>query len=66
MKFTPAVFNSIRPIANVYDATTNPIRTSSRRMMARLSCITVTYPSIVPTGTLAYYSAVVKQIGRLN
>jgi hypothetical protein len=66
VKFSPAAFNSILPMASLYDAT-NPDLSKFQAHGGKL----IMYhgfsdPSIVPTGTLAYYAAVVKQMGGLD
>jgi len=66
VNFTQQAFDSIRAMANVYDAT-NPDMSKFQAYGGKL----ILYhgfsdPSIVPTGTLAYYAVMVKQMGELD
>jgi len=66
VKFTPQDFNSILPMASVYDATNSNLSKFRAHGGKLILYHGYSDPSIVSTGTLAYYSAVVKQMGGLD
>lgn len=66
VKFTPGTFNSILPMTSVYDATNTDLSKFQAHGGKLLIYHGFSDPSIVPTGTLAYYAAVVKQMGGLD
>jgi Tannase and feruloyl esterase len=66
MRFTPEEFDNIRTMASVYDATNPDLSEFQARGGKLILWHGYSDPSIVPTGTLDYYSAVVKQMGGLD
>ena len=66
VKFSPAAFNSIRPMASLYDATDPDLSKFQTHGGKLIMYHGFSDPSIVPTGTLAYYAAVVKQMRGLD
>jgi Tannase and feruloyl esterase len=66
VKFSPAEFNSILPMASLYDATDPDLRKFQAHGGKLIMYHGFSDASIVPTGTLDYYAAVVKQMGGLD
>jgi feruloyl esterase len=66
VQFTPKAFDSIRAMASVYDATNPDLSNFQERGGKFILYHGFSDPSIVPSGTIAYYSAVVKQMGGLD
>ncbi len=66
MKFTPAAFKRIRPMESVYGVTNldlNKFQVYDGKVILYPG---YSDPSIVPTGLLAYYAKMVKQMGELD